>query len=58
MIKLTHGSPQLLHAFLFFLFDRMDKHKAMRGVILAMLAYGLYIVPSIAIDELTKLGWI
>ena len=44
-------------AFLFFLFDRMDKHKAMRGVILAMLAYGLYIVPSIAIDELTKLGW-
>ncbi len=45
-------------AFLFFLFDRMGKQKTMRGVILAMLVYALYIVPVIAIDELTKLGWI
>lgn len=45
-------------AFLFFLFDRMDKHKTMRGVIMAMLVYGLYIVPTIVYNELTKLGWI
>jgi hypothetical protein len=45
-------------AFLFFLFDRMDRHKTMRGVILAMLIYGLYIVPVIVYDELTKQGWI
>lgn len=44
-------------AFLFFLFDRLDKHKAMRGVIMAMLAYALYIVPVIVIGELGKLGW-
>lgn len=45
-------------AFLFFLFNRLDMLKAMRGVIFAMLAYGLYIVPMIAIEELTKLGWL
>ena len=45
-------------AFLFFLFDRLDKPRTMRGVIMAMLAYALYIVPVIVVDELTKLGWI
>ena len=30
----------------------------MRGVIMAMLTYGLYIVPAIVKDELTKLGWL
>ncbi|MBX2973595.1 MAG: hypothetical protein KF797_10860 [Flavobacteriales bacterium] len=45
-------------AFLFFLFDRLDKHKAMRGVIMAMLVYALYIVPAIVMDELSKLGWL
>ena len=45
-------------AFLFFLFDRMDKHRTMRGVILAMLVYACYIVPAIVMDELATLGWI
>jgi len=45
-------------AFLFFLLERLDMLRAMRGVILAMLLYGLYIVPTIVIDELTGLGWI
>ena len=31
-------------AFLFFWLDRTDKHQAMRGVIAAMLAYGVVIV--------------
>ncbi|WKZ67684.1 MAG: hypothetical protein QY325_07080 [Flavobacteriales bacterium] len=31
-------------AFLFFLLDRMGMQRAMRGVILAMLVYGAYIV--------------
>jgi hypothetical protein len=44
-------------AFLFFLLDRFHRHKTMRGVIMAMLTYGLYIVPAIVKDELTKLGW-
>ena len=44
-------------AFLFFLFDRLHKHRAMRGVILAMLSYGVYIVPAIMKQELSKLGW-
>jgi hypothetical protein len=43
-------------AALFFLFDRFGMHKAMRGVIFAMLAYGAYIVSSIAIDQFGKLG--
>ena len=45
-------------AFLFFALDRSGKPKAMRGVIFAMLVYGLYIVPVIIFDELTRLGWI
>ncbi|MBK7946284.1 MAG: hypothetical protein IPJ85_13695 [Flavobacteriales bacterium] len=45
-------------AFLFFVFDRFQMHKAMRGVIFAMLAYGIYIVSSIAIDQLSKFGWL
>lgn len=45
-------------AFLFFLFDRLGKPRTMRGVIMAMLAYALYIVPVIVLDELGKLGWI
>lgn len=45
-------------AFLFFLFDRLEKNKAMRGVIMAMLVYGAYIMPVIIYDELGKLGWI
>lgn len=45
-------------AFLFFLFDRLDKHRTMRGVIFAMFIYGLYIVPAIVWDELTMLGWV
>jgi hypothetical protein len=44
-------------AFLFFLLDRWDLHKAMRGVIIALLVYAAYIVPAIIIDELGKLGW-
>ena len=39
-------------AALFFLFDRKDMHRAMRGVILAMMAYGLYIVGALAFDFL------
>lgn len=35
-------------AALFFLFDRKDMHRAMRGVIMAMLLYGLYIVVALA----------
>ncbi len=45
-------------AALFFLLDRFGKQRAMRGVILAMLLYGLYIVPVIIMDELSKLGWL
>ena len=45
-------------AVLFFVFDRLDKHRTMRGVIMAMLAYGLYIVPVVVMDELNKLGWL
>lgn len=43
-------------AALFFAFDRLRMHKAMRGVIFAMLAYGAYIVSSMALDQLRKLG--
>ena len=39
-------------AALFFLFDRKDMHRAMRGVILAMMVYGLYIVGALAFDFL------
>ena len=39
-------------AALFFLFDRKDMHRAMRGVILAMMAYGLYIVGALGFDFL------
>lgn len=35
-------------AVLFFLFDRKDMHRAMRGVITAMLLYGIYIVIALA----------
>ena len=45
-------------AFLFILLERLDMLRAMRGVILAMLLYGLYIVPTIVIVELTGLGCI
>jgi hypothetical protein len=34
---------------LFFLFDRSDRHKAMRGVIAAMLVYGIVIVVFIGL---------
>ncbi|MFZ1692742.1 MAG: hypothetical protein WAT74_06055 [Flavobacteriales bacterium] len=39
-------------AALFFLFDRKDMHQAMRGVIMAMMAYGLYIVAAFVLDFL------
>lgn len=45
-------------AFLFFLFDRMRQLKAMRGVIIAMLVYALYVVPAIILEQLAKHGWI
>ncbi len=35
-------------AALFFVFDRKDMHRAMRGVIMAMLLYGAYIVIALA----------
>lgn len=35
-------------AALFFLFDRKDMQRAMRGVIMAMLLYGVYIVIALA----------
>ena len=44
-------------AFLFFLFDRKDMHKAMRGVIGAMLVYGIYIAGALALDGLRSLRW-
>ena len=44
-------------AFLFFLFDRRDMHKAMRGIIGAMLVYGIYIAGALALDGLQSLGW-
>ena len=43
-------------AFLFFAMDRRDMHKAMRGVILAMLAYGVFIVLHIGYEQLLKYG--
>jgi hypothetical protein len=39
-------------AFLFFLFDRFDRHRAMRGVILAMVAYGVYITGALVSEML------
>lgn len=45
-------------AMLFFVLDRFRLQRAMKGVIAAMIAYGLYIVPAIAYEELSKLGWI
>lgn len=45
-------------AFLFFAFDRFGMHRAMRGVIFAMIAYAAYIVPSIVLDQLHRLGWL
>mgnify|MGYP003382380084 CR=1 FL=1 len=44
-------------AALFFLFDRRDMHKAMRGVIGAMLVYGIYIAGALALDGLQSLDW-
>lgn len=45
-------------ALLFFLFDRMRQMNAMRGVIIAMLVYALYVVPAIIIEQLVKHGWL
>ena len=45
-------------AFLFFLFDRMRQMNAMRGVIIAMLVYALYVVPAIIFEQLVKHGWL
>jgi amino acid permease len=39
-------------AVLFFLFDRKDMHKAMQGIIMAMLAYGVYIVGALIALEM------
>lgn len=40
-------------AFLFFTFDRWSMYRAMRGVIMAMLVYGVYIVGALASDLFT-----
>lgn len=45
-------------AFLFFWFDRKDRHASMRGVILAMLTYGLVIVVLIAYEKLLTWGYL
>lgn len=45
-------------AFLFFWFDRREMHRAMRGVIAAMFVYGLYIAPTIIIEQLNEHGWL
>jgi hypothetical protein len=46
----------IANAFLFFWFDRRDAHKAMRGVILAMLVYGAVIVALILVERLIMWG--
>lgn len=38
-------------AILFFFFDRKDMHKAMRGVIMAMMLYGVYIIGALVALE-------
>ncbi|MBK9149049.1 MAG: hypothetical protein IPM12_14680 [Flavobacteriales bacterium] len=43
---------------LFFLFDRRGMHQAMRGVIVAMLIYGAYIVGAFILNELAEQGWL
>jgi len=45
-------------AFLFFWFDRKDRHASMRGVILAMLTYGLVIVVLIVYEKLLNWGYV
>ncbi|MBK6343931.1 MAG: hypothetical protein IPF41_15475 [Flavobacteriales bacterium] len=45
-------------AALFFLFDRKAMHQAMRGVIVAMLVYGAYIVSVFIRNELSDRGWL
>ncbi len=45
-------------AFLFFWFDRRDRHASMRGVILAMLTYGLVIVALIVYEKLLVWGYV
>jgi hypothetical protein len=46
----------IANAFLFFWFDRRDAHKAMRGVIMAMLTYGAVIVALILVERLIAWG--
>jgi hypothetical protein len=43
-------------AFLFFWFDRRDAHKSMRGVIMAMLLYGMVVVALIVLEKLINWG--
>ncbi len=45
-------------AFLFFWFDRKNKQKAMRGVIAAMMVYGLVIVSLLIYEQMLNWGWI
>ena len=45
-------------AFLFFWFDRKDRYASMRGVILAMLTYGLVIVGLIVYEKLLNWGYV
>jgi hypothetical protein len=43
-------------AFLFFWFDRRDAHRSMRGVILAMMVYGVVVVALILVEKLINWG--
>jgi hypothetical protein len=43
-------------AFLFFWFDRRDAQKSMRGVIMAMLLYGMVVVALIVLEKLINWG--
>jgi hypothetical protein len=43
-------------AFLFFALDRRDMHKSMRGVIQAMLVYGVLIVLHMLVELIMKHG--
>ena len=45
-------------AFLFFWFARSDRYRSMRGVIAAMLTYGVLIVGIMAYEKFTAWGWI
>jgi len=46
----------IANAFLFFWFDRRDAHRAMRGVIFAMLVYGAVIVFLVVVEKLIQWG--